>query len=100
MCTSFLPGPQRWSNQAGSQGLQPLIRLPFSDNKFALEIFFPDLSSFFNPAFKPNILDPAEIVDFHVMRVSCSIVSRWGKKSAREIVAVTAQLHALGFHTI
>ena len=100
MCTPFLMGPQRWSSQAGRQSPQSLIRLPSSDNKFACEIFFTDLSSFFNPAFKPNILDPAEIVDFHVMRVSSSIVSRWGEKSAREIIAVTAQLHALVFHTI
>ena len=49
--------------------LQTLICLPSSDDKFACEISLSDLPNFFDPAFKPKILDSAEIVDFHVMRI-------------------------------
>jgi len=99
-CLCYAPLSNRFEANVPLSWVQILIRLPSSDNKFACEISLTDSPNFFNPAFKPNILDPAEIVDFHVMRVSFSIVSRWSEKCAREIIAVTAQLHALGFHTI
>jgi len=62
--------------------------MPSSDNKFAREIFLPDLPYFLNPTFKPNFLDTAEIVDFHVMRILYGAVSRGCEKSAWEIIAV------------
>jgi hypothetical protein len=58
------------------------------------------LPSFFNPAFQPDLLDSAEMVDFHVMRIHCSTISRRRQKGAWEIIAVTAQLHAPGLYTI
>jgi hypothetical protein len=58
--------------------LLPLIRLTLAHNKFRFEILLPDLSSFFlNPAFEPDFLDPAEIVEFHVMWVLCGLVRDW-----------------------
>jgi len=55
--------------------LQLLIRQPSSDHEFACEVFLTDLPGFFNPAFKPNILDPAEMVHFRVLRNGRKLVS-------------------------
>jgi len=59
------------------------------------------LSSFFlYPAFKSNLLNTAEIVKFHIMRVLSGLVSCWCEKGARKITTVAAKLYALGFDTI
>jgi hypothetical protein len=80
--------------------LRRSIRLALSDNKFAGKVFLPYLPGFFfNPAFKTHLLDAAEIVKFHVMRVLGSLVSRRREKGAREITAITAQLYTSGFDT-
>ena len=80
--------------------LKSLFSLPFSDNKFGGEILLPDKLCFFKPTFKTNIFYPAEIIHFHVMGVSGSIVSRGSQKGTGKIIAVTAQFHPLGFRAI
>lgn len=80
---------------------ESIFCLSSSHNKFSCEIFFPDVTSlFFDPGLKPDLLDSAEIVEFHVMRISGGVVSRWCQKNTREIITITTKRHALGFHTI
>ena len=76
-------------------------RLPFPDNKFACEVFLSYLSGFFrDPALKPNLLNAAEIVKFHIMWVLRGLVGCWCEKGAWEIGTVAAELNFLGLDTI
>jgi len=78
-----------------------LVRLAFSDNEFVIEIFLADLTGFFlNPAFQPDVLDAAEIEDFEIVGISRCLIGRGGEEGAREIIAVTAQIHTFCFHAI
>jgi hypothetical protein len=54
------------------------IFLTTADDKSACEILLAYLFGFLlNPSIKPGFLDPAEIVEFHIMWVPGRMVGNW-----------------------
>ena len=75
--------------------------LAFSDYELACEVFAADLSGLFlYPSFKADLLYTAEVIELHVMRVNCSLVSHRCQQFAREVITVTAEFYPFGLGTI
>ena len=77
------------------------IRLAFAHDKLSSEVFLADLSRFIlNPMINSDLLNAAEIEQFHVVWVPSGLVSYWCQKCTREIITITTQIHALRLDTI
>jgi hypothetical protein len=71
-----------------------------SHDEFAGKIIFSYLPGFLDPAFEPDLLDPAEVVHLQVMGPDRGQIRHGRQERAGEIAAVTAKFHAFGLYTI
>lgn len=77
------------------------VRLSSADHELALEVLVAYFSRFLlDPSFNANLLDSAEIVDFHVVRKLSSFVGCGREKRAGKIITVTTHVQAPRLDTI